>query len=259
MQNNLPPESIVNQIWDFVDQFICPIHFIPNNDNRRPPGEHHGTGWFTEKRGHPHICTCEHVAKSQAKGHIGYAPTGGDSGVCVGDAFSLTPHPIDFAIANVYKTWSRISHKGKCIPRSFFDSKHQPVEGEHLYLQGFPGADSKALFEQHNVLGLGVYLHEVEPPLEIFSETPSFNNEYHICMAWNPANAIQLTEAARTLSAPGGLSGSVLWNTRYKEAIDQEREWSINDIRVTGIVWGASSKAGVITATPIEHILQSLL
>ena len=260
MQNTLPPESIRNQIWDFVDQFICPIHFVPNGDSRNPPGDHHGTGWFVEKCGHPHICTCEHVAKYQAKGLIGYAPTGGDFGVSVGkNAFFLSPHPVDFAIADIRKTWDLITHKGKCIPQCLFDSKHQPVEGEYLYLQGFPGADSKALFEQHNVLGLGAYLHEIAPPPELSSETPTFCNGYHICMAWNPANATPLTAAASVLSVPGGLSGSVLWNTRYKECIDQDREWSIQDIRATGIVWGASSKAGVVTATPIEHILKFIL
>lgn len=259
MKNDLPPKEIVDAIWDFVDKFICPINLVPQDDNRTPPGDHHGTGWFIQKNGDPQLCTCEHVAREQVAGTLGYAPTGGDFGVSVGSSFSLYPHPVDFAIANLSKTWHLISHSGQCIPQALFDQKHQPVTGEYLYLQGFPGADSKPFFEQHNVKGLGAYMHEVEPPSEIYSENPPFKTGYHICMAWSPANATPLTEDAESLSVPGGLSGSLLWNTRYKEAVEHGREWSIDDMRVTGIVWGASSKAGVITATPIEHILNLIL
>jgi hypothetical protein len=259
LKNHLPPQSVIEQAWDYVEQFICPIQFIREGDNRTPPGDHHGTGWFVEKHGVVHICTCEHVANFQDKGKIGYAPFGGDCGINVGRQFFVEAHPVDFAIADASRTWILISHKGKCIPLESFDKKHQPVEGEYLYLQGFPGADSQAIWGQHNVKGLGAYLHEVEPPSELFSEHPPFKAGYHICMAWNPANATSLTEAAIDLSAPGGLSGSVLWNTRYQEVSGQGRNWSVNDMRVTGIVWGASSKAGVITATPIEHILQFIV
>lgn len=259
MKNKLPPKEIFEEIWDFVDQFICPIARIPKNDTRNPPGDHHGTGWFTEIAGDPHLCTCQHVARDQATYVLGYAPTGGDSGVGIRSLFTLWPHPVDFARANVSATWDLISHKGKTIPKSLFDQKHQPVSGEFLYLQGFPGADSKAYFEQHNVKGLGAYLHEVEPPAELLLEEPPFKTNYHICMAWNPANAVALTEVAGVLSVPNGLSGSVLWNTHFQEAAAQGRQWSISDMKVTGIVWGASSKAGVVAATPIEHILQFLL
>lgn len=65
---NLPPKNVLDEVWDFVDQFICPIHLIPIDDTRKPPGDHHGTGWFIQKNGQPHLCTCEHVAKDQAAG-----------------------------------------------------------------------------------------------------------------------------------------------------------------------------------------------
>jgi len=161
---NLPPKNVLDEVWDFVDQFICPIHLIPIDDTRKPPGDHHGTGWFIKIKGQPHLCTCEHVAKDQAAGTLGYAPTGSNSGVSVGSEFSLFSHPVDFAIANLSNTWNAIKHSGKIIPPMFFDQKHKPVTGEYLYLQGFPGADSKPLFEQHNGKGLGAYLHEVVPP-----------------------------------------------------------------------------------------------
>ncbi len=244
---------MVNEIWDFIDKFISPIHFIPDGDENIPPGYHHGTGWFLERNGMRYICTCEHVARDQARGKLGYAPFGGDHGIEVGSKFSLESHPIDIAIAEISRSWDKISHTGKCIPFDLFDLAHCPVAGEYLYMQGFPGVDSKAVFGEYHVKGLGAFLHEVEPPPELFLESPPFDTDHHICMAWSPANATPLVEPATELSSPGGMSGSVLWNTRFEEAKKCNRKWSVNDMRVTGIVWGSSSKATVTTATKVEN------
>lgn len=250
--NHLPPSSVIEQIWDFVDPFVCPITLIRHNDEREPPGNHHGTGWFIEKDGTPHLCTCEHVAKDQTKGQLGYACFGNDYGISVRNRFLLEPHPIDFAIASLELTWNMISHNGRCIPRSLLACTHKPVEDEYLYVQGFPGVDSRPAFGQHNVRGIGAFLNQVTPPSELSAETPKVDPDIHICMAWNPANATPLVQTTGALSAPSGLSGSVLWNTRYREVTESGQKWTTNDIRVTGIVWGASSKVGVVVGTPIE-------
>lgn len=258
MEKIILPEHVVNQIWDYVDQFICPINYIPRGDLRIPPGDHHGTGWFIEKNSIPHLCTCEHVAKYEAYGTLGYAPYGGSFGVNVGSKFSLNKHPIDFAMADISSTWAHICHRGKLIPKEKFAAVHQPAEGELLYFQGFPGADTNSAFGQHNVKALSAFLYEVVPPEELYNETPLFEDKLHICMAWSPANATPLTPHANVLSTPPGMSGSILWDTGYIKAKNEDRDWSINDIKVTGIVWGASSKACVITATRIENFYHLL-
>lgn len=247
------PQRLIEELWDHVDQFVCPITRIAPGDDRQPPGDHHGSGWFISRCGKPHLCTCEHVANFEDKGSLGYAPFGGDSGGSVGSRFARLVHPLDFAIANVQQTWVMIQHKGKCIPSDMIANTHAPVSGELLYVHGFPGDESNPAFGQHNVKALGVLAHEVAAPNALFSEVPPFDPSKHICIGWSTAQAVPLTPSSDILSAPGGMSGSALWNTRYREVTEAGGEWTVSDIRLTAIVWGASSKASVMVGTAIEH------
>lgn len=248
------PQKLVDDLWDYVDKFVCPIARIAPGDERQPPGDHHGTGWFIKRHGKPHLCTCEHVANFEDNGSLGYAPFGGDSGVSVGSRFDRQVHPLDFAIASVERTWAMIQHGGRCIPVELIADTHAPVDGKFLYVHGFPGEDTTPAFGQHNVKALGVLAHQVEPPAELCNEEPPFDPSKHICIGWNTAQAVPLTPNADILSAPGGMSGSALWNTRYREVTEAGGDWSVSDIRLTAIVWGASSKASVMIGTAIENI-----
>lgn len=247
------PQRLIDDLWDYVDKFVCPIVRIARGDERQPPGDHHGTGWFIERHGKPNLCTCEHVANFEDKGSLGYAPFGGDSGVSVGSRFYRLAHPLDFAIANVQRTWAMIKHDGRCIPAELITDTHAPVSGELLYVHGFPGEDAKAAFGQHNVKALGVLAHQVAPPAEVFNEVPPFEPSKHICIGWNTGQAVPLTPNADILSTPGGMSGSPLWNTRYREVTEAGGDWSVSDIRLSAIVWGASSKTSVMVGTSIKH------
>lgn len=247
------PQNLADDLWDYVDRFVCPIARIGRGDERQPPGDHHGTGWFINRHGKPHLCTCEHVANFEDCGSLGYAPFGGESGVSVGSRFDRLAHPLDFAIADVQQTWAIIQHYGECIPAKMIADAHDPVNGELLYVHGFPGEDAKPAFGQHNVKALGVLAHQVDPPAELWNEKPPFDRSRHICIGWNTAQAVPLTPNAGTLSSPGGISGSPIWNTRYREVTDAGRDWSVSDIRLTAIAWGVSSKTSVMVGTTIEN------
>lgn len=259
MAGNQPPSFVVDQMGDLVDTLVCEITKIKPGDVRRPPGDHHGTGWLVEKDGIPHLCTCEHVAVDQASATLGYSCFGGDRGVSVGTPFILYPHPLDFAIAPLTRSWAKVQHKGACVPKTQVASRHKPVDGEYLYVYGFPGADAYPGFEQHNSQGLGVFSHQVPYDPVLATEDPPADPQFHICVAWNPEHAEAMTKTSGTLSKPPGMSGSPLWNTRYKEVTESGGTWTARDARLTGIVWGASSKAGALIATPIEHIRHFLL
>jgi hypothetical protein len=258
MSISTPPSRLVQEMGDFVDPYASAITLIKKGDNRSPPGDHHGSGWLVEINGHPHLCTCEHVAKYQSNATLGYSCFGSEYGISVGSSFSLFPHPVDFALASLENTWGLISHQGKCIPKSLIAALHQPVEREYLYVYGFPGADAFAMYEQHLILGTGVFVHQVPYDPILDNEHPRVDPNKHIYMAWNPESAIPLASTNGNLSAPPGMSGSVLWNTRYREVENAGGTWKPEDARVTGIVWGASSKAGLIVATPIEYFINYL-
>lgn len=56
----------------------------------------------------------------------------------------------------------------------------------------------------------------------------------------------------------GGMSGSLVWNTRYREVTEKGAQWTPADLRVTGLVWAHTSKAGGFVATPVQHLLEFL-
>ncbi|MBH1486442.1 hypothetical protein I5U45_09330 [Stenotrophomonas maltophilia] len=248
-----PPEFLVNEMGELVEQFTVAIISIPPGDSRKPPGDHHGTGWLIDMDGQPHICTCEHVANFQSKGKLAYSCYGSEGGVSVERDFLLKPLPMDFAIASLASSWDVVEHKGVCIPESMIATQHCPVEGEYLYFYGFPGSDAKACFEQHYIQGTGVFLHEVEFVQDVLDEESRADPAMHICMSLSPTEAVPLTAQTGELPLPHGMSGSALWNTRYLEVTNAGNTWSPEDARLTGIVWGASQKAGVVVATPIER------
>lgn len=238
---------------DFVDAFVTAITSIPLEDTRDPPGDHRGTGWITEIGGHPLLCTCEHVARFQRKCVLGYSCFGGENGISVGRQFTCNPLPLDFAVASLERSWGVITHQGKCISQSMISRSHAPAESEYLYFYGFPGSDAITAYGEHRIRGTGVFLHEVDFNPAVLAEEPLANPKMHITMSLSPAHAVPLTPATGDLPLPDGMSGSALWNTRYREVTDSGRDWTPEDARVTGIVWGASQKSGVVLATRIEH------
>lgn len=254
-----PPQLLVDSMGELVERFTAAIAFIPNNDTRDPPGDHHGTGWFAGSANRSLLCSCEHVAVKQDRGTLGYSCYGADYGISVGATFENHPHPIDFACADVSATWRVIPNLAECVPETLLADRHASVPMEYLYFYGFAGTDAKALYGEHQIVGTGVFLHEVDFAPALLDEEPPADPSRHIVMYSNPSAATALRGASNTLPLPDGMSGSALWNTRYVELTACGREWRPEDARVTGIVWGASTKLGLVVATRIEYFKRTIL
>ncbi|MFZ4215310.1 hypothetical protein ACOZB2_28455, partial [Pantoea endophytica] len=212
-----PPDFVVKEMGDFVEKYVVALAFIPREDPRDPPGDHWGTGWLVEGSSGPILATCEHVATEQSQGQLGYSCYGGEQGISVGSQFSLHPFPLDFAKADITKTFKRLEHAGECSNINHYAVSHCPVEDEYLYAYGFPGADVQVGFGQHEIRGMGVFLREVDFDPVNFSQTPVPVKGTHICCAWNPEMASPLVGTTGNLSLPDGMSGSPLWTTTYIE------------------------------------------
>jgi hypothetical protein len=130
----------------------------------------------------------------------------------------------------------------------------RPSRGEYLYLQGFPGDDAKVAFGVHHQRSTGVITHECAYDPILDDESPKVIDGYHICLSSSPASASVIEGPNTSLPRTRGMSGSFLWNTRYKEMTDQGRQWSPQDARITALVWGDSTKARMLIATPIEFV-----
>lgn len=247
----VPPEHVVNGMGALVSPYTCGIVFVPHGDEREPPGNHEGTGSLFDL-GVPTLVTCEHVVQGQNQGVIAYNRYGAEFGTSVGTRFQV--HNVeDIAKASLKKSWDKVAHEARLLSLNSLASTHAPVAGEYLYVQGFPAYESHAAFETHQNQAVELFLHEVDFPEGLQNEDPRASPLRHITLASNPANAKSLNAQASDILLLGGMSGSLLWNTRYVEVTAGGRAWTAAEARISGIVWGESSKYCVLVATPIQH------
>jgi len=250
-----PPDNVARQMGDYVDLFVSAIGLVKPDDDRDPPGDHLGTGGFILLNGGRYLLTCEHVARKSKHGMLACTQFGSEYGISVANLFSSLPYPVDAAASRLSeRSWSLVSHKAQCIDSSMLAQKHNPVEGEYLYVYGFPSQDAVAAYGQQHHRGIGVFTHECAYDSILDSETPKIIEGYHICLGYNPEYASVIYGSNSALSRADGISGSLVWNTRFKEYTDRGIQWSPQNSCVTALVWGNPTKAGMLIATPIEYI-----
>lgn len=64
---------------------------------------------------------------------------------------------------------------------------------------------------------------------------------------------------AEELPNPQGMSGSLLWDTKFVASMSTGRKWNPELAMVCGLIWGAYRSPEAIVATKIEHLRSALL
>lgn len=179
--------------------------------------------------------------------------------------FEMTAFPVDAAIARVQTpTWNSVRHCSLAVPDALVAAAHRPVAYEILFCYGFAGQDCPTAFGEVVSRGTGYLCQETPPEMLDESElrgmefsrlttSQHFAPDHHFTVEYRPDRA---TTAAggRSLPLPPGLSGSLVWNTRFVEATLKNVQWSPSLARVTGLVWGWHSSAARLVATRVEHV-----
>jgi hypothetical protein len=257
-------------LGDQVSDYSTVITRIAPDDSRDPPGELHGTGWFVEIAGQKFVLTCEHVARAMSNHTLCASFHGSEVAFDLTNRFSALTYPVDVALTAITEnTWKLAEHHAKCIPLTLFAEQHSPVENEVMYVAGYPGelarnwpatldCDSKTVLEPgvqfYTTIALMCQIQEEFDPT-LNDEPPPPIEGVHFLLPYTPEHAEYMSdEQSSTLPRAPGLSGSLVWNTRYMEITRAGGVWRPEDARVTGIVWGNSTKAGVLCATPIQFI-----
>ena len=174
----------------------------------------------------------------------------------VANPFVTVPFPVDVAASPISnRSWTCVSHNATCLTVNDFALSHSPVDGEYLYVGGFPGEWAHEFpGEPHHVQLAELFSVEVpfDPALKTEYQKPI--DGYHLCLDCNPEHVKRLLGDHSWVAKLGGLSGSLVWNTRYREITSQGGEWKPTDLRVTALVWAHTSKAGMLVATPVQYI-----
>lgn len=280
MSKRLAPEvtesellEIERRLGAMVATYTVAIHRIAPDDNREPPGDLHGTGNFIQIERLKYLLTCEHVANYVTHETLCIALRGAEEVFTLVNPASALLDPADIAVIGISENdWESEPHDSKCIQLDQLAEYHAPEEGEWMYLSGYPGelayawppmsdnAGSAQEPGQQHCTAIS-FMCQVQTSFEesLSKEYPTPLEDMHFLLPYSPEVAEYKSEGPeKVLPLPPGLSGSLVWNTRYVEINSLGQVWKPEDARVTGIVWGGSSKSGVLVATPVEYIWQLL-
>ena len=196
-----------------IQQFVTPISKVFIDEvNRMEYGEHHGSGSFVEINGSKFLITNEHVAREISSNSLAHQFYNSNCVIRITNEFHVIKYPTDVAITKIDdNAWNICKHDSNTIPLNRFMLKHKPVKGELLFIIGYSGARSRFVF--NTLVNPGTpYLTQEKKYLKDYNEYA-----YHFAIHYEPEKAIKIEDNSRELPAPPGLSGSLVWNTRFVE------------------------------------------
>lgn len=209
-----------------------------------------GTGNYVDREGQRLLLTCQHVATTQP---MHYRFFGNDSVLEYRGLWRMDPHPIDAAEAQLSdEAWTAVAHQAATVPVSKFASKHQPKEqAELLFFHGFAGENAD--------YGFGI--HQANGSAYCSQEKANTGDAQSFEIFWEPSNTryttgtSEETRSAVKFCNPQGLSGSLVWNTRFLEVTETDGTWTPDDAVVTGLLRRWDGQRQTLLVWRVEHLL----
>jgi hypothetical protein len=224
------------------------------------------TGNYLKLRGSAYLVTNCHVVKEAVGWHLAHLPGPSDEYVACTNAIITDDWPIDVAMMRL--TVPPQGENRDVLSPQRLAPFYSPGANELLFWMGFPGSKAE---RREPVTGLNIrhtWFGELETPAipfltqEFPATTPyqrHFDPDKHVLLHF-PSKAMQTPEEPlRVMPNPKGMSGSLLWDTKFVASLSSGNTWSPNKAEVCGLLWAAHDKPEVAVATKIEHIRASLL
>lgn len=198
--------------------------------------------------GRPIVLTCEHVARTQP---IDYRFAGSTDVFRHPGPWSSERFPIDASYATLSRSqWEATNHESECVGKARFAQRHSMVDpAELLFLRGYAGENAH-YFE----------VHQANASCYCSQEKANSGDDTHFDLIWEPEHT-QVTDGTSAearadvrFEDPQGISGALVWNTRYLEATRSGREWTPNDAVVTGMAHRWDQKAQTLVVLRVEHL-----
>lgn len=208
-----------------------------------------GSGAYIEFSGKRLMLTNEHVLREWQRRKFAHQFYGCEDVFRLAAPLGLESHPVDAAICEISEPlWQGRSHQAEMVSASRLAVRHDPVPGELLFFCGFPQQRSQFLFD---------HLASRATPLltqELRSAAADDIHQNYFLMPYVPERTQPAEPGGVPLSTPPGLSGSLVWNTRRVECMNQNRQWSPDQAQVTGMLCRWDSAISAVYAVRVEVI-----
>ncbi len=256
--------SVKDAMREWAKRFATPISLSEEYGH----GVSWGTGTYLDISGKHVLLTNNHVvADVPAGGRLAHLPGPTDDYVAIVNPWCCAPYPTDAAFTPIPNDNS--AGMKEAVPYNLIEPRFAAEQDEILFWIGFPGFTAK----RHEVpTEARQRMTRFGGPLEI----PGLPMLSQIIKNWNGENedlfdsashvAVHYpNEAQRSANGPTaplpnakGMSGSLLWDTKYVASLRSSTTWSPENARVCGLVWGALDDPEVVIASRIEHVRQAL-
>lgn len=195
-------------------------------------GQLQGSGSYLEIAGRRWLLSNEHVLKQWQTKQFTHAFDDCDEIYrLLGQPRALEKYPLDAALWEIPDAvWNMHAHQSFPVPEALLAQRHAPVDGEMLFLCGYPQERSHFHFGTLSNTAVPLLTHELRaPPVDDLHPN-------YVFLGYSPEHALRVNPHGAWLSVAPGLSGSLVWNTRLFECINQGQAWSPDLARVTGMI-----------------------
>ena len=254
-------KDVLDRMTDFVKDFVTPISMASNERS----GIAWGTGNYLLLRNSTYLISNEHVYAEAKGAPLAHLPGPTDMYIHCCHHFQTAGDPIDLCLMRLGK---ECHDADMAVIQPFqLAPRFAPVEGELLFVAGFPGSRAtrgedvteynvrRNLFGPINNLGVPMLAQVCDEPIHV----DVYDDKYHAAIHF-PFTARKTPEGPEeALPNPKGMSGSFIWDTKLLARIHAGEDWHPEDARVCGLEWGQRKAPATLLFTKIEHICPKLL
>lgn len=232
---------------DFTASFITPVCRSPEHNY----GEVEGSGTFLELRNNPYLLTNEHVARARLQHRLAHFLNNGELVAAIVHPFRCVTEPEDVAVARIDLDLMESSTK-RGVPAATIDPFFRPVDGEIVFIHGYPGVQSR-----FSALNQGVMARTCPYATDVNTLPDGFNPTMHFAITYPMYGVRDFQGREVQLPQPPGLSGSLVWDTKF--VASGGGNWDPIQARVCGIIWAWHINNQRLIGTKIEYVRAVLL
>ena len=211
-------------------------------------GRYLGSGTYLQVRNEAYLLTAGHVPSESSTGSWAYSLGDGMPPIVIRNPWQCVSLPTDLALVRLDATHFSAGHRAQLLDTDVFDATADDLDGDILFLHGWPGQLSKELWS----LAQGI-ASKTFPYTTVVGKSSRdwFDPTIHFAVDFRGEGQIDESKNSADVPDLKGVSGSAIWRTNWKR---HREHWEPHHARVVGVAFDWDQTGHAITCTRIERI-----